>query len=191
MLGRPWWVCCCPAYKHGKSHDTKIYDAVKRKKIWKNSFCSDFFFLFQKKKRKKEWKLYGKITDPWMWQSSSLVSAELSALLKTWKLWDRLHDGTPLLLQIIWEKCTEPQTEGGREGLDGRGGGEGGARCHQREGSVWLWRKEPFFPPLPSSPQQAPTHLAISALHKNACAILYVQVNVPKNVSGLKEGHIF
>lgn len=82
-----------------------------------------------------------------MWQSSSLVSAELSALLRTWKLWDRLHDGTPLLLQIIWEKCTEPQTEGGREGLDGRGGGEGGARCHQREGSVWLWRKEPFFSP--------------------------------------------
>lgn len=51
--------------------------------------------------------------------------------------------------------------------------------------------KSLFFPPLPCSPQQAPTHLAISALHKNACAILYVQVNVPKNESGLKEGHIF
>lgn len=60
-----------------------------------------------------------------------------------------------------------------------------------REKGVCDYGGKSLFFPLPSSPQQAPTHLAISALHKNACAILYVQVNVPKNASGLKKGHIF
>lgn len=81
------------------------------------------------------------------------------------------------------------QKEGGRDWMEEVVVKVG--RDATREKGVCDYGGKSLFFPLPSSPEQAPTHLAISALHKNACAILYVQVNVPKNVSGLKGGHLF